>query len=217
MLAFLLFAAGLAGPDAPAIVAPAAPRATAGAPARAKANLASYVTDGDYPDSAIRAGEQGRVRFLLDVGVDGLVTGCTILESSGSPILDSTTCRIMRARARFTPARNSKGVPVRDRVSAAMRWVLPDPLPRSPEMDAAMQAWAGCLQPLVRQQLAAGVRSPQEIADKAFPDCLEQERSVAAVIAPLAPKSDGGPPSQTEDLRRSFVKFLERRMAAPKP
>lgn len=95
-------------------------------PARAKANLASYVSNDDYPSSAIRAEEQGTTRFRLTVGPDGRVTNCTVTGPSGSSALDSATCRLMQRRARFTPARDSSGGPVGDVVSNAIRWVLPD-------------------------------------------------------------------------------------------
>jgi TonB family protein len=80
----------------------------------------------DYPPSALRSGEQGTVTFLLKIGVDGLVKDCSIAESSGSPILDSTTCRLLTTRARFSPARNARRKPVEDTYRARIRWVLPD-------------------------------------------------------------------------------------------
>jgi protein TonB len=94
-------------------------------PARAKANLASYVSDADYPDSALRAGEQGTTGFRLTIGPDGRVSGCEVTSSSGSSALDSATCRIMKSRARFTPAHDSTGKAVGDSQSARIRWVLP--------------------------------------------------------------------------------------------
>jgi protein TonB len=95
-------------------------------PARAHANLSSYVSDADYPDPALRNAEQGTTRFRLVVGTDGRVTGCTIVGSSGSSTLDSATCRLMKSRARFTPARDSTGNPTTDSVASTIRWVLPD-------------------------------------------------------------------------------------------
>ena len=94
-------------------------------PARAKANLGSYVSDADYPASAQRNEEQGTTRFRLTVGADGRVTGCTVTGSSGSSALDSATCRLMKTRARFTPARDSNGNKTSDSVSSAIKWVLP--------------------------------------------------------------------------------------------
>jgi protein TonB len=94
-------------------------------PARARANLASYVSNDDYPDAAIRNEEQGTTGFRLDVGPDGRVSNCTVTASSGSSSLDNTTCRLMRSRARFTPATDSSGSKTSDSVSGRIRWVLP--------------------------------------------------------------------------------------------
>ena len=104
---------------------PAPPPPRVVEPARARANLASYVSNDDYPDSAIRNEESGTTGFRLDVGPDGRVSNCTVTSSSGSTSLDSTTCRLMRSRARFTPATNSSGAKVSDSVSGRIRWVLP--------------------------------------------------------------------------------------------
>ena len=104
---------------------PPAPPAKKVQPARARANLASYVSDEDYPTAAVRNEEQGTTRFRLGVGPDGKVTECTVTSSSGSSALDMTTCRLMRQRAKFTPARDSDGKPASDSVTSAIRWVLP--------------------------------------------------------------------------------------------
>jgi protein TonB len=109
----------------PRIDPPAPPAAKKVEPARARANLASYVSDEDYPSSAVRNEEQGTTRFRLAVGPDGRVKDCTITSSSGSSALDGTTCRLMRQRAKFTPARNSDGQATADTVASAIRWVLP--------------------------------------------------------------------------------------------
>ena len=109
-------------------VAPPAPRPPPPArvqPARARANLASYVSNEDYPQDAIRNGDQGRTSFVLTVGTNGRVTGCSVTSSSGSNSLDRATCRILTSRARFTPAHDSSGNPVSDKVSGTIRWVLP--------------------------------------------------------------------------------------------
>lgn len=95
-------------------------------PARAKANLGSYVSDADYPSEAIRAEQQGTTRFRLAVTPEGRVSDCTVTGSSGSSALDAATCRIMRVRARFAPARGSDGKPASDTVASAIRWVLPE-------------------------------------------------------------------------------------------
>ncbi|HEU0097772.1 MAG TPA: TonB family protein [Allosphingosinicella sp.] len=119
-------------PQGPVVEDPPAPlpqppieKARTVEPARAKANLASYVSDQDYPSNAIRNGEQGTTRFRLAVGPDGKVKECTVTSSSGSSALDSTTCKLMRQRAKFTPARNNRGEPTVDTVASGIKWVLP--------------------------------------------------------------------------------------------
>jgi protein TonB len=94
-------------------------------PARAKANLASYVSDEDYPSTAARNEEQGTTRFRLAVGPDGKVKECAVTSSSGSTALDATTCKLMKQRAKFTPAKNNRGELTSDTVMSAIRWVLP--------------------------------------------------------------------------------------------
>jgi protein TonB len=53
------------------------------------------------------------------------VKECTVTGSSGSSALDATTCRLMRQRAKFTPAKNNRGELTSDTVTSAIRWVLP--------------------------------------------------------------------------------------------
>jgi protein TonB len=95
-------------------------------PARAKANLGSYVSDADYPSDAIRREEQGATRFKLAVGPDGRVASCTVTGSSGSAALDLATCRLMKSRARFAPARDSGGNAVADAVTSTIVWRIPN-------------------------------------------------------------------------------------------
>lgn len=94
-------------------------------PAKARANLGSLFSDEDYPASAVRAGESGATGFRLDVGPNGRVTNCTVTSSSGSSALDSTTCRLLRSRARFTPATDSTGAATSDTVGGRIVWRLP--------------------------------------------------------------------------------------------
>jgi protein TonB len=89
-------------------------------PARAKANLPSLFSDEDYP-----ACESGATGFRLEIGTNGRVTNCTVTSSSGSSALDSTTCRLLRSRARFTPARDNTGSPTTDTYSSRIVWRLP--------------------------------------------------------------------------------------------
>jgi TonB family protein len=104
---------------------PPPPAPTIAEPARPRAEAASYIGAADYPLSALQAREEGRVAYSLDVGADGRVAGCAIRRSSGSSALDAATCRLMRSRARFTPARDTNGNPAASQVVQEMVWELP--------------------------------------------------------------------------------------------
>ena len=109
VIAFLLFALSAATPPAPPT----------------GASFASYISDAEYPAEAIRRGEEGLVEFELDVSPQGQVAHCSVTRSSGSLLLDDTTCRLLTARARFRPGRSADGRPTADRVGGHIRWVLP--------------------------------------------------------------------------------------------
>jgi TonB family protein len=93
-------------------------------PARSKADLHSLITQDDYPPSALKAQQQGTVRIRLGVGASGRVEKCEVTATSGYEVLDSTTCRLMTLRARFTPARDSSGNPTTDTVESQVTWSL---------------------------------------------------------------------------------------------
>ncbi|MES2444625.1 MAG: energy transducer TonB [Pseudomonadota bacterium] len=96
----------------------------------------SWVVSDDYPASALRAEQSGTVNFRLEVDGAGRVTACEVTGSSGSQILDTTTCSLMRRRARFVPARGPTGEPVASSYASRMRWEIPtDPV-------APAVAWA---------------------------------------------------------------------------
>ncbi|HJR83550.1 MAG TPA: energy transducer TonB, partial [Sphingomicrobium sp.] len=78
----------------------------------------------DYPSDALRNEDQGTVGVSLSIGTDGRVTACSVTSSSGSRSLDNATCRILRSRARFTPAKLSNGQPTTDRYSQRITWRL---------------------------------------------------------------------------------------------
>lgn len=113
-------------------------------PARAPANLATLFSDEDYPLEAVRNHEQGTVQFRLTVGVDGTATQCAIEATSGSAILDDTTCRLLIERARFEPARDKSGKAVPDDLTGRIVWRLPPAGPPD-RADAVFSLWSACL------------------------------------------------------------------------
>lgn len=147
------------------------------------AELHTLLQDTDYPDEAIRRGEQGTVEFRLDVGVDGRVTGCTIVSSSGSAILDGTTCRIMSERLTFRPATGAGGKPVPGSFESRVSWRLPEgpgeKITLPPSVIAALSAWLDCTEDEAAR-LQAATLSAEAIADQALARCTQQEAGARA-------------------------------------
>jgi protein TonB len=85
----------------------------------------AYVRPGDYPPAARRAHVEGRVAFELPARADGSVYFCRVMQSSGSRALDAATCRILRSRVRYVPARDEAGAAVGDDVFGVIQWRLP--------------------------------------------------------------------------------------------
>lgn len=109
-------------PLPPIAVAPAA--INKGAP-RPMDYPGNWVTTADYPAASLRANEQGTTGFALIVDKTGRVKVCRITASSGSPLLDETTCRLVTQRARFTPAVDAQDNPIEGTYANRVRWVLP--------------------------------------------------------------------------------------------
>lgn len=94
-------------------------------PGSQRSNLGSYFSRDDYPRTALRNREQGRVAFRLSIGHNGRVTDCVVTASSGSAALDEVTCRILRERTRYQPARDAEGNPTTGNDEGSITWVLP--------------------------------------------------------------------------------------------
>jgi protein TonB len=87
--------------------------------------IARYISIQDYPSAALLARQQGRVGVRLGVSAAGRVTDCTVTLSSGAAILDASTCRLLRSRVRFDPARDAQGAAVAGTYSTHVDWTLP--------------------------------------------------------------------------------------------
>ncbi len=124
-------------PPPPVIYAPPPPPSPPPPPLRGKAamptpqsNPGGWVTTNDYPSSALRNEEEGVARFRLTITPVGEVSACFITQSSGSAALDETSCRLVRERARFFPAKNEKGKAVEGTYSNSIRWMIPQSVPQ---------------------------------------------------------------------------------------
>ena len=56
-----------------------------------------------YPKRALEAKEEGAVGFSVTLDSKGEVTGCQVTHSSGHPLLDQETCKLVTLNAVFKP------------------------------------------------------------------------------------------------------------------
>lgn len=103
----------------------AAPSAPQDAPSpRPLTPPADWVTEEDYPVSALRREVQGVVVFTLSVDSHGTTTGWAIDQTSGDGELDAETCRIASSRARFEAALDASGHPVPSHWTSRVHWEI---------------------------------------------------------------------------------------------
>jgi protein TonB len=93
--------------------------------ARAAERVSGGIENKDYPRAALRSRAQGSVAVRYTVRADGRVAGCTVLRSSGHPLLDETTCRLIEKRFRYRPALDASGRPVAATEYKSYDWYLP--------------------------------------------------------------------------------------------
>ncbi|HEU4961469.1 MAG TPA: energy transducer TonB [Sphingomonas sp.] len=82
------------------------------------------IHNSDYPKAAGAAGVSGTVSVLYVVAPSGRVTDCEVTHSSGSALLDDTTCDLIIARFRYDPARDAEGRPVESMVEENHHWIV---------------------------------------------------------------------------------------------
>jgi periplasmic protein TonB len=112
-------------PVAPPVMAPPRP-APPPPPRQSQArsltgSLQGLFSADDYPPSALDNNEQGSVTVNLTIGPSGRVSGCSA-SGSASSSLKNTTCRIVSARARFSPAQDANGNPISSSYSQTIVW-----------------------------------------------------------------------------------------------
>lgn len=84
-------------------------------------SLQGLISGDDYPPSALDNNEQGSVQVSLTIGSNGRVTGCSP-SGSASSTLKTATCRLLTARARFSPAQDASGNPTTSTYSQTITW-----------------------------------------------------------------------------------------------
>lgn len=136
--------------------------------------LASLVSPDDYPAQAIADKQSGTVRVRLDIAANGRVDGCTVLRSSRSNILDASTCRLLRSRARFTPARDAGGRRVAGRIEDELRWSLGATSTAQPRLNALTSIWTTCVTGDAARR-SVSTMDANLVPDAAYAACAEIE------------------------------------------
>lgn len=70
-----------------------------------------------------RVGGEVLVRFRVEI--DGRVSQCAVIQSSGNPRVDGTPCPLIRKRYRFRPALDDAGAPMAAFVEERHGWFYP--------------------------------------------------------------------------------------------
>ncbi len=96
---------------------------------------AAWFSTDDYPAEALAVEAEGTAAVQYDIDAQGRVIFCTVTQTSGSAVLDETTCRLMKERARFVPALDARGRPVASKGERRVTWQMPkrvaSPMPLS--------------------------------------------------------------------------------------
>jgi hypothetical protein len=87
--------------------------------------LNRMLRDSDYPDSAIRTGDESVIRARLLVDDKGAVSKCTSLSAYSAPGFADVVCARLK-QARFTPAELADGTRVPDFTTINIRFQMPD-------------------------------------------------------------------------------------------
>jgi len=89
-------------------------------------NRSEVFSSDAYPAEALKKREQGTAAARVSYDQDGRPTACHIVQSSGSPSLDATTCRLLIAKGKFNLGRANDGQPVVSEGRVKVRWTLPE-------------------------------------------------------------------------------------------
>ena len=76
----------------------------------------------NYPSIGRHSSKKGEVAVRLLVDETGTVRDCLVIDGSGSPGLDTTTCQVFDRRVSYRPARDAAGKPMRSAVDAKINW-----------------------------------------------------------------------------------------------
>lgn len=90
-----------------------------------KGDIRRIFDSDDYPSDALSQDQEGTAQYMLLIDEKGSVAACHVMKPSGVPVLDARGCQVIRQRAKFTPALDANGKPMRSTyVTPPIRWAI---------------------------------------------------------------------------------------------
>jgi TonB family protein len=83
-----------------------------------------WLTSSSYPADLLAKGTQGIVYFRLGVDEQGRVTSCHIQQSTRPAAFDEAVCRGISRKARFEPALDASGNPIKSYYRSTVRFAI---------------------------------------------------------------------------------------------
>lgn len=87
---------------------------------------AGWLGTNDFPEASWMKGHNGLVRFRIDVDASGLPASCHVLYRTNPDEFADLSCRLLMKRARFMPALDAAGKPVKSYYINDIRWIASD-------------------------------------------------------------------------------------------
>ncbi len=84
--------------------------------------LTQLLSESDKLSVVEKVGAQGTVGIEVKVDAAGRVSDCSVTHSSGFKALDAETCKVVRRKARFAPAKDEQGRPVTGVLYGEIAW-----------------------------------------------------------------------------------------------
>jgi hypothetical protein len=87
-----------------------------------RGNPGRWITNEDYPSNLVGKNLQALIQFRLSVAEDGSVSACQIQQSSRPAAFDKAVCDMLTRRARFDPALDADGKPIKSYWRSVVRF-----------------------------------------------------------------------------------------------
>ena len=79
----------------------------------------------DYPDAALRRGQQAEIMLRLIIEANGKASECVRTDVTEAGLIDVELCKVVMKRGEFEPAADSEGRPLRYYLIQRLRYVIP--------------------------------------------------------------------------------------------